>query len=64
MLTLATSATKEGKEGMIIPNPVESMTMVMKIKMSAFLDAILEFRVEWIKSTQTFNFFNHIVFYT
>jgi hypothetical protein len=49
---------------MIMPNPVESMTMVMKIKMSAFLDAILEFRVEWIKSTQTFNFFNHIVFYT
>ena len=64
MLTLATSATKEGKEGMIIPNPVESMTIVMKIKMSAFLDAILEFRVEWIKSTKALYFFNRIVFYT
>lgn len=41
MLTFATSATKEGKEGIIIPKPVESITMVMKIKINAFLEPII-----------------------
>jgi hypothetical protein len=36
-----TSATKFGREGIIIPKPVASMTMVINIKMNAFLEAIL-----------------------
>jgi hypothetical protein len=40
MLKLERSAIKLGKEGMIIPRPVESITMVINIKRNAFFEAI------------------------
>ena len=38
MDTCAVSETKAGKEGMIIPKPIESKQMVIKIKIKAVFD--------------------------